>query len=186
MQHVQDPTDPTGVADLTPRGNSEVTRARTRKAHAAIELRREGADWEEVAQVLGFPTGRAALVATEKALEKDLQTEESRAFMRSLAGQRLDRMLKAMWPKAINPEHPEQYSALDRVRAIITDQRKLYGLDAPTEMVVHNPSAAELEKWVSAVVNQGAPELAEGDIFDIEIVDDGSVLNGEPDAVPPE
>lgn len=175
----QDSNDPTGVRDDQPRANGEpvagkeVQRARDRKANSAIQLRKAGASWEEIAEVLGFPTGRAALVATERALEKELQTEESKSFMRTMAGQRLDRMLRAVYPKAIDPEHPDQFAAIDRARALVADHRKLYGLDAPTEMVVHNPNQSEIEKWVSEVLSAQSPEVQEADIFDVEIVDDG-------------
>jgi hypothetical protein len=174
----QDSTDPTGVRDTqvrsdgTPVRGKEVQTARQRKAHAAIELRKAGASWDDVAQVLGYPTGRAALVATEKSLEKDLSTDESKEFMRRMAGQRLDRLLRGVWKKAIDEDHPDQFAAIDRARAIIADQRKTYGLDAPTEMVVHNPTGAELEKWVAQVMAAQSPAVEEADIFDAEFYED--------------
>lgn len=168
----QDPTDPTGVRDETPRGNSEVARARDRKANAAIQMRIAGATWEEVAEVVGFPSGRHALVATEKALEKELHTEESQKAMRSMAGKRLERLLRGVWTKAIDPSHPEHLVAIDRARQLIDRHAKLYGLDAPTEYVVSSPSAAQLETWVASVVQQQRPALAEADIFDIDVVED--------------
>jgi hypothetical protein len=170
--HRQDPNDPTGVSDDSPKGGSNVARARERKANAAIQLRIAGASWDEIAQALGFPTPRAALVATEKALEKELHTEENQKSMRSLAGKRLERMLRGVWTKAIDPAHPEHLAAVDRARLIIDRHAKLYGLDAPTEVVVSNPAQAELEKWVATVIGQTRPALEEGDIFDAEVLED--------------
>jgi hypothetical protein len=47
---------------------------------------------------------------------------------------------------------PEKMIAVSKAREILADHRKLFGLDAPTEVIVHNPSAAELEEWVAGVV----------------------------------
>lgn len=164
----QDPTDPTGIADNTPRGNGTVARARDRKAAAALQLKVAGATWDEIAEVTGFPSARHAIVAVERSLEKELKTEESQKYMRSLAGKRLERLIRSVWTKAINPEHPEHLQAVSKARDLIDRHAKLYGLDAPTEFVVSSPSAAELEKWVATVISQSAPELPEADIFDVE------------------
>jgi hypothetical protein len=155
-QFQQDPTDPTGVRDLAPQRyaggpDGSVVRARTRKANAAVQMRLAGATWPEIAQTLGYPTPRTALVAVERTLEKQLD-ETDRAKMRSLAGARLERLLRSVWTKAVDPDSPEQMIAVSKAREILADHRKLFGLDAPTEVIVHNPSAAELEEWVAGVV----------------------------------
>jgi hypothetical protein len=178
----QDSTDPTGIADDSPRGSSAVARARDRKANAAIQLRIAGADWNEIAQALGYPTARAALVATERALEKELHTEESQKAMRAMSGKRLERLLRGVWTKAIDPAHPEHLLAVDKARQLIDRHAKLYGLDAPTEFVVSNPAQQELEKWVASVISTQRPALEEADIFDAEIVEDEE----SSDAVPTE
>ena len=166
----QDSSHPTGVVSTNPH-DSETIRARDRKANAAIQLRLSGATWQEVAEVIGFPTARAALVATERALEKELRNE-SKDEMRALAGKRLDRLLRAVWAKALNPESPEQMVAVTKAREIISQHTKLFGLDAPTEMVVHSPAQQELEAWVATVVATGKPQLEEADIFDVDFEED--------------
>lgn len=169
----QDPTHPTGVSSDEKEGTSgEVVRARDRKANAAIQLRIAGATWDEIAQSLGFPTARSALVATERALEKELKAEENQTAMRSLAGKRLERLLRGVWTKAIDPAHPEHLVAVDKARQIIDRHAKLYGLDAPTEVVVSNPAQQELEKWVATVIQEKQPALEEANIFDIEVMED--------------
>jgi hypothetical protein len=180
--HVQDPTHPTGISDDTPQGNSEVARARDRKAASAIQLRIAGASWDEVAEVLGFPTARAAIVATERALEKELQTTESQDAMRKMAGKRLDRLLRAVWGKALDPDHPEQLAAVRTAREIVGQHSKLFGLDAPTEHVIHSPSESEIAQWVASVTVQQRPQLEEADIFEMDDVIEGEVV----DAVPAE
>lgn len=172
MVHQQDSSDDSGVVDNSPRGGSSVARARDRKANAALQLRKAGADWFEIAEALGYPTARAALVATELALEKELRADESKEYMRNLAGQRLDRLLRGVWVKAVDDSHPEHLTAVDRARQIIDRHAKLFGLDAPTELVVSSPSAQELERWVSQVVATTSPALEEPDIFEADLVED--------------
>lgn len=173
--HQQDATHPTGVRAVTGRENEkELIKARYRKARAAVQLRKMGADWEEVAQTLGYPTGRAALVATEKALEHELKTPESREFMRNLAVERLDTLLRQVMPKALDPDSPDQMVAQQRAREHIMSQAKILGLEAPTEMVVHSPTLNELEAWVAQAMatRTDGHELEEPDIFEIEVVED--------------
>jgi len=170
MQH-QDPTDPTGVTNdyVNHRGHTNpqnATRARVRKSHAAIALRIAGATWAEIALSLGYPTPRQALVATEKALEKELD-DTDRAHLRKLAGVRLDRLLRSVWAKALDDNCPEQMTAIARARDLIGDQRRLFGLDAPTEVVVHNPTQHEIERWVAQVVSVQST-VDEADIFEEE------------------
>ncbi len=171
--HAQDSSEPEGIKDMTPRGDSKVARAKDRKANAALQLRIAGASWDEIAEVVGYPTGRLALVATERALEKELKTEESQVHMRSLAGKRLERLLRGVWTKAINDSHPEHLAAVDRARQLIDRHAKLYGLDAPQEFVVNSPSQAELERWVGTVIQAATPPLQEADIFDADVLDEG-------------
>jgi hypothetical protein len=180
----QDPTEPDGIKDNTPRGNSEVMRAKDRKANAAIQLRIAGASWDEVAEVVGYPSGHAALVATERALEKELRTEENQKAMRSLAGKRLERMLRGVWTKAIDPNNPEHLAAVDRARLLIDRHAKLYGLDAPTEYVVTSPSQSELENWVGRVLSVQTNDLKEPDIFDITSIEDDDEDGGGSVAIP--
>lgn len=168
----QDSTDPTGVVSDNPR-DKEVIRARDRKANAAIQLRLEGCDWDEIAEAIGYPTGRAALVATERALEKELRTE-SKDAMRKMADRRLTRLLQSVWKKAIDEESPEQMVAITKARELIADHRRLFGLDAPAEISLHSPSEGEIAAWVAEVAKVKMPELEEGDIFE-----DGEVLSDE-------
>ncbi len=167
--HEQDSTDPTGVSGDT-RANNTI-RARQRKSNAAVALRLAGAQWGEIARTLGYPTARAAAVATEKALERELRTPEGREKARALVGARLDRLLRSVWSKAINEESPEHLPAVGKAREIIGDHRKLYGLDAPTEMIVHSPTQSEIEQWVSRVVSVSTEVVEEFDIIDGEVLD---------------
>lgn len=166
----QDSSDPTGVRHVGALNPGAPARARNRKANAAVSMRLAGATWNEIASALGYPTPRQALVATEKALERNL-LEEDRNSLRRLAGARLDRLLMSVWPKAINGDHPEHLYAVTKARELIDRHAKLFGLDAPTEIVVHNPTQTELESWVASVVSLGVPPVQEFDILEGEIVE---------------
>jgi hypothetical protein len=165
----QDSSDPTGVSGNE--NSAGVVRARERKANAAVQLRIAGASWTQIADILGYPTARAAFVAFEKAMERELHTEQSQNRLRDLAGRRLDSLLRSVWGKASNAEHPEHLAAVGRARDIVDRQIKLYGLDAPAEVVIHSPSQAELDQWVARVVQTEVPALEEANIFDAEILE---------------
>lgn len=167
----QNSSDPTGVAHVGGQDKSGIARARQRKANAAVQMRLAGATWEEIARTLGFPTARQALVAVEKALERQLHTGD-RDQMRKLAGARLERLLLSVWPKAIDSSNPEHLLAVTKAREIVDRHSKLFGLDAPTEIVVHNPTMNELERWVSRVAELRMPTVEEYDILEGDIVDE--------------
>jgi len=173
MVQRQDSTDPTGVAAparLHDSPGNNAGRARIRKANAALQMRYAGATWQEIATALGYPTPRTAMVATEKALERELANADDRDKMRKLAGARLERLIRAVWPKAIDPNHPDQMIAVSKAREVIGQHAKLFGLDAPTEIIVHNPTQAELDAWVARVTAHQMPAVEEYDIIMGEVV----------------
>jgi hypothetical protein len=172
MGHAQDPSHPTGIR-VTGESGKAATRPRERKSNAALELRLMGYGWDDIATIVGYPTPRDALVAFENAMERQFKDDPtSTAKMRDLAGRRLERLLRAAWGKANDPDHPEQMSAIERCRGILNDHARLFGLHAPTEMVVHSPTQAEIHSFVAKVVNAANAELEEDDIFDASIVED--------------
>lgn len=180
QQH--DATHPTGVVDDGNGTNGGLTRSRDRKANAALQLRAEGEDWEDIAAIIGYPSGQACRVATERALEKELKDESSKKHMRVMASKRLEALLKSVWHKATDPDSPEHLAAVDRARLLIDRHIKLYGLDAPTELVVNSPTQATLDAWVAKVLSSETPAVPEADIFDIEYTEDeGPSSESEPE-----
>lgn len=161
----QDSSEPTGIDDEGQPEHKAVKRARERKRNAALSMRLEGADWPEIAQVLGYPTPREALVAYEKAMEDQLKTKESREELRRLARLRLEALLQGIWAKATDPDDEEQLAAVTRAKEIIAQVTKLEGTDAPTEVSIYSPAQSEIEAWVANQVNKGVPQLEEADIF---------------------
>ena len=175
MGSIQNPDDPSGV-EWDGEGRRP-DRQRERKAAAALQMRLAGATWAEIAIALGFPTPRAALVAVEKALEDELHATDQRSKMREMASLRLDRLLRSVWPKAIDPDNPEHLLAVTKAREVIASFTKLHGLDAPSEVVVHNPTAEALEEWVAKAVSLGLPDVEEDDVLELESGDVVEFIN---------
>jgi hypothetical protein len=166
----QDPSHPTGVSgDRT----AALYTARNRKAEAALEMRHRHIGWDEIAETLGYPTPRHALVAVEKALQNGLRTDESKQFMRELASKKLEELIYAVWAKATNDEHPEQLTAVGKARELIADHAKLHGYVAPTEVSIYNPSQREIDDFVGELMKERVPQLEQGDIFEMEENDEG-------------
>jgi hypothetical protein len=174
MTLAQDSSDPTGVAE-TGNGGSATARARERKAHAAIELKKDGNSWGDIAEILGYPTPRAALVATEQALEKGIFSQESQEFMRQVASMRLEELLFAVQPKATDRDCPEQLAAVGKARELIETHMKLNGYAAPAELAIYNPLDSEVSEFVAAMQQRhnAGKTLTESDIFETEADDAG-------------
>lgn len=169
MAHEQDPSDPTGISVPEGADPTSAARPRERKANAAIELKLAGYSWEDIAEIMGYPDAQRAQVALETALEKQLATDpQMRAKLREYTGRRLERLLRAVWAKAIDPSHAEQMVAHQRALAVIDRHSKLYGLDAPTEVTVHTPTASRLQNFVAEVLAAKRDLAEEDDIFEGE------------------
>lgn len=161
----QDSNDPTGVSGGQGRS---LARARERKANAALSLALAGAEWTQIAMSCGYPTPRAARVAVERALEKQLENDpDAKARMRLLASKRLERLLMSVWTKANDPEHPEHLLANTKARELVASWTKLHGLDAPAEVVVHSPTNEMIEAWVAKIVTHELPPVQDDDIIDL-------------------
>lgn len=175
MTMQQDSSDPTGVAkvdDVNP--SKELVRARERKANASLDMALHGANWDQIAEVMGYPTPRLAKVAVELALEKNLSTVDKQK-MRLLIQGRYNAMVQAVASKALDEDHPEQLAALGRYREITADVRRMWGLDAPQEVLVTNPTEREITEWVGLTVSTGLPQVEEDDIVEGEVLEDQAV-----------
>lgn len=172
MVMAQDSSHPTGVAKVdNVHGSKELVRARDRKANASLDMALHGANWDQIAEVMGYPTPRAAKVAVELALEKNLSTVDKQK-MRLLIQGRYNAMVASVAGKALDEEHPEHLAALGRYREITADVRRMWGLDAPQEVLITNPTEREINEWVGLTVSQSMPDVEEDDIVDVELVED--------------
>lgn len=94
----------------------------------AVELRKAGASFQQIADQLGYAEPSGAHKAVTRALKAMLRepTEE----LRALELERLDKMLFGIWRKAIAGGTWE----IDRVLKIMERRATLLGLDAPKKI----------------------------------------------------
>ena len=135
-----------GESDSSPRRIAAAERQRL-----ALELRKAGVTFEEIANQLGYSKA-GAYKAVTSALQKTLQ--EPADEVRTLAVTRLDKLLTAMWPQA----RQGNQGAVDRVLRIEERRAKLLGLDAPTRTDVTSKGEQITFREVVAVLpaEQGA------------------------------
>lgn len=134
-----------------PRGNRKPTSLAMLNAAAkqaqALELRKAGHSFEQIAAKLGYANGGGAYKAVEAGLRATLQ--EPADELRQLEITRLDTMLSALWPKVKRGEH----GAIDRALKVGERRAALVGLDAPKKIEqkidVSQLSDAELDAIVA-------------------------------------
>jgi hypothetical protein len=167
--------------------NSELEfadRPYSKKAMSALSLRAAGATLDDIVTIVGFASAKEAATAIDRALRDELRSDpKARDKMRALANDRLERLLRSVWPKALKSDHPEHLAAVGKAKELIDRHIKLYGLDAPTEMVVHNPDSGEIEAWVTSVLAKSQQSLQEIDPLDYV---EGEVISEEDDDGPDE
>jgi hypothetical protein len=164
-----DPVDESALDRLNPDLDAPDRQSRTA---AAIALKIAGADYSEIAETLGYSSVTSARSAVERGLAATA-SEEDRSNLRVISGRRLERLLRAIWVKATDPKHPEQLSAQRTALALIDRHIRLWGQDAPSEMVIYSPSKGEIEEWIAQMahnVRAGLPQ--EKDIIEGEVLDD--------------
>lgn len=164
-----DPIDERGLERLNADLDAPDRRSRV---EAAMALKVAGANYSEIADVLEYSSVDQARSAVERGLAATAG-EEDRKRLREISGRRLERLLRGLWSKATDPEHPEHLSATRTALSLIDRHIRLYGQDAPSEMVVYAPGQAEIGEWIANMASHlraGLPQ--ELDIIDGEVVDD--------------
>jgi len=113
------------------------------KQKRALEMRIEGAAYEEIRAELGYRSRSGAHKAVMSALRKMLR--EPADTVRELELQRLDRILRPMMQLAITGDA----AAVDRVLKVMDRRAKLLGLDAPTKSALTDPegNALPASEW---------------------------------------
>jgi hypothetical protein len=97
---------------------------------AALELRKAGRTYDEIARMLDYSERSGAAKAVRRALAATVQ--EPADELRRLEVERLDSLLAAMWPLAMDGK----LGAVDRVLSLMDRRAKLLGLDAPQRRAV--------------------------------------------------
>ena len=98
------------------------------KQRKALELRRAGASFDVIAQQVGYSSTGGAYKAVQTGLKKLVR--EPGESVRKLELERLDRLLLAVWHKAVNGD----LGALDRALKIIAKRCEIEGVNAPVRV----------------------------------------------------
>jgi hypothetical protein len=147
-------------------GREEMTQV-AKKGEAALSLKLAGATFEEICDTLGYRTTAAcrrdiAIALAENVADVDRETH------RHLATMRLERLLRAIYPKAIDPKSPEQLPAGRLAKEYVHEIALLNGAQMPQEIVLHNPSNPELMAWIARMTVDQMPKVTEHNPFIIE------------------
>jgi hypothetical protein len=129
-----------------------------------LELRRAGATFEEIARAVGYKNHSGASEAYKRAIRRAF-AKAGVDEMRELELDRLDRLTRAVWPKALTGD----LSAVDRVLKIMHQRAQYVGLYSPAkvqvEAVVYDAGTIEGEvERLRLVLEQtgGEPRLLDG------------------------
>jgi len=113
---------------------SERRIALVEKRRQALELRKAGASYEQIAESLGYRSKSGAHDAVTGALRDMLR--EPAEQVRTLELSRLDDMLMSIWARVRSGD----VSAIDRALRLSERRARLLGLDAPVKVAPTDPS----------------------------------------------
>lgn len=149
-------------------GRNRKTDRRNEKTHLeaatryaqALELRKGGATYQQIADALGYTSPGAARTAVTAGLKMIVQEPAEEVLQLELG--RLDAMLMTAWGIMRDPTNGPQtkLSAMDRL-ALIMDRRARYlGLDAPEKIEMAMGGKVEVEHHVITIGGDEAEYLA--------------------------
>lgn len=144
------------------------------RAAAAVKMAVEGVSYTDIARTLDYESPAAAKKAVWSSIgDIEIDADEVKR-KRDLMGKGLGRLLQSSMRRATNPHDPDHLAYQRVVLAIMDRQARLYGLDAPTNLVVHTPTQREIDEYVSHVrqLNLVASGDVEADIIDGEVISD--------------
>lgn len=97
----------------------------------AIQLRLAGAEWQQIADTLGYSDKAAANKDVTRALEMAAREQRASAeVLRETELQRLDRLQRGLWATAIAGD----VRAVEAVLRVMDRRMKLLGLDIPPDV----------------------------------------------------
>ena len=129
---------------LTPQQQAE----NAEKQRQALELRKAGATFEQIARQLGYANAGGAYKIVQAALRDTVQQPADE--VRQLELERLDAMLRALWPAAIQGK----WLAVDRCLLIMDRRARLLGLDAPTRRIVEVIDDTTIDREIQRLLEQ--------------------------------
>lgn len=125
----------------------------------AIELRRAGRSYREIARQVGIGVASAHRLITAAIADVRAIVQDDAAEIRALELSRLDGLLGALWPKARQGD----LGAVDRVLRIMERRAKLLGLDAPVKVARTNAMGGEGATAATSCIVQVPPAVSIAD-----------------------
>jgi hypothetical protein len=142
------------------------------KERKALELRRAGTSYDEIAVALGYAKGAGAWNAVQRAMKRTLR-ESGADEVRDQELDRLDRLQRAVWVRALQGDLP----AVGAVLRIMERRSKMLGLDAPitaniaVEHFDGQTVDAEVQRIIATLQQKPTKQLA-APIVDAEVIED--------------
>jgi len=115
---------------------SDEVAARQQKIQQALNLRRRGATYPQIASALGVARSTAVRMVKYALAQAKREADALGEMILELEIDRLDALLRAVWPRLEdgNLSAEQRLKACDRVLAISARRAKLLGLDAPEKV----------------------------------------------------
>jgi hypothetical protein len=141
----------------------------TTKGRAAGVMLVAGSSPDYIAEVLGFSSGGAARRQAMRALAEALDFTDKEAI-KDLLGARLEALFRTSYRRAQDPRYKNPDAAMNAALSIIDRQMKLFGVAAPTTVMVGTATDAEIRDFVARVASEKMAQLpAEKDVIRGEV-----------------
>lgn len=119
-------------------GDRDAARVLQRRTEAA-SLKLQGLTWAQIAEQTGYASAGSAYTAVMPWLRR--QADETITDLRDVTNARLERVMAALYPKAIAGD----VKAAAEFRRYVADFRRHNGLDAPVQVQISTGAAARLQ-----------------------------------------
>jgi hypothetical protein len=138
---------------------------------SALALWTAGATYADIAAQFRLRSPAVAGMAIERALSESVDDTQDRTKLRRRMSLTLDRLLRAVMPKAIDTTNPEQLPAVRTALTVVERYARLNGLDAPTQVDINVVEDDKFNRLVElAARGMGMPIPVEADVFSEEYV----------------
>lgn len=128
------------------------------KQRQALELRLAGVTLSEIARMLGYKSASGVVKALDSAILRTLQQPADN--VRALELTRLDRLVIALWPKALAGDS----DAVRRVLDIMERRSKYLGLDANKRVEHSGVGGGAISITMIDQIIEGANDRGDGDL----------------------
>jgi hypothetical protein len=146
------------IASLPSEPRGRVSRTR---AQAAAVMLVSGADFHTIADILKFDDEDQARRAAEHALSDVHLDGWDKEHLRRVLGSRLENLYRLAYNRAADPRNPSRETATKNALAVVDRMAKLYGLDEPSQVVVHSATQQQINDWVARMAATHQADLPE-------------------------